>query len=78
MAPKNAPKKAQYTDIQETSKIIGLSVTSLRKGYRSGRFPYIRAEKDNPHSKIFFDIEQLKQVLAAEAKASIRKDGGAQ
>ena len=61
---------AQYTDITTTAKQIGLSVTSLRRGARSGRFPHIR-QNNNPRGKILFDLQALTLVLASEAQASV-------
>lgn len=66
---------AQYTDITETSKLLGLSVTALRRGARSGRFPHIRSGGgNNPRGKLLFDLRAVAQVLAEEAYTSMQKE----
>ena len=61
---------AQYVNIQEASKLVGLSVISLRRGVKTGRFPAIRVG-GTPKSKLFFDLQDLAQALANEAHASM-------
>lgn len=62
---------AQYTNISETSHLTGLSIISLRRGVRSGRFPHVRVG-GTPRGKLLFDLQALAQVLADEAYASIQ------
>ena len=62
---------AQYASISETSRLTGLSVTSLRRGVHSRRFPHIRVGGTS-RGKLLFDLQALAQVLADEAYASIQ------
>jgi hypothetical protein len=64
---------AQYIDITELSRQTGLSITSIRRGVRTKRFPSVRAG-GTPRSKLLFDSEAVKLVLEAEARASINKE----
>ncbi len=64
---------AQYTDITTISRLTGLSVTTLRRGARSGRFPHVRLGTA-PKSKMLFDIQEIAQVLATEAKNSMQQN----
>lgn len=68
----------QYVSIQEASKIVGLSVISLRRGVKSGRFPAIRVG-NTPKGKLMFDLTDLVLVLATEAQSAMqlnsKKDG---
>ncbi len=61
---------AQYTDIVEISRLTGISVTTLRRGVHSGRFPHIRLG-NTPRGKLLFDLQQVAQVLATEAQESM-------
>lgn len=62
---------AQYTNISETSHLTGLSITTLRRGVRSGRFPHVRVG-GTPRGKLLFDLQSLAQVLADEAYSSMQ------
>lgn len=64
---------AQYVDIHEISRLTGISVTTLRRGAKSKRFPHIRLNNSNPRSKMLFDLEGVAQVLATEAQASMHQ-----
>jgi hypothetical protein len=64
---------ALYTEISEISRLTGLSVTTLRRGARSGRFPHVR-EGDIPRGKLLFNLQEITQVLATEAQNSMHKD----
>ncbi|MDF2537146.1 MAG: hypothetical protein K0S76_167 [Herbinix sp.] len=61
---------AQYTDITEISRLTGISVTTLRRGAHSGRFPHIRLN-NIPRGKLLFDLQAVEQVLGTEAQASM-------
>lgn len=69
---------AQYVSIQEASKLLGLSVISLRRGVKAGRFLAIRVG-NTPKGKLLFDLQALVQCLADEAyavmQANSQKDG---
>ena len=58
---------AQYIDIKEVSRSVGLSVTSIRRGIRTGRFPYIRSGS-TPRGKLLFDLDKIFKVLETEEK----------
>lgn len=58
--------------LQEASKLTGISVTSLRRGIKIGRFPAIHSGVGEKRSKILMDVELLEQVLKQEAYASLR------
>lgn len=60
----------QYTDIHEISRLTGLSVTTLRRGAHSGRFPHLRLN-NNPKGKMLFNLQEIAQVLATETQASM-------
>jgi hypothetical protein len=61
---------AQYTDIHEISHLTGISLTTLRRGAHSGRFPHIRLN-NSPRGKMLFDVQQVALILATEAQASM-------
>ena len=61
---------SQYTDIHEISRLTGISVTTLRRGAHSGRFPHIRLG-NTPRGKMLFSLQAIAQVLATEAQASM-------
>lgn len=68
---------AQYVNIQEASRLVGLSVISLRRGVKAGRFLAIRVG-DTPRGKLMFNLQDLAQTLANEAYVGMqvnRKDG---
>lgn len=58
--------------IHEASHQTGLSVTTLRRGVASGRFPATRAGANHSLGKIMFDPELLAQVLRNEVLSNIR------
>ncbi len=63
---------SQYTDIKTTSQLTGISVISLRRGAKTGRFKAIRIGKAL-RGKLMFDIQQLSQQLADEAYGVIKE-----
>lgn len=60
----------QYVNIQEASRLTGLSVASLRRAVRVKRFSYIRMG-GTPRGKLLFNLQDLAQELANEAYASM-------
>lgn len=60
---------AKKVSITEAAEATGLSVASLRRGVKSGRFPAIRAGSSET-GKLLFDIEKLEQRLEQEAFAA--------
>lgn len=64
----------KFIGIQEAAELTGLSVTTLRRGVRSGRFPAIRANRSQ--GKILFHPEALSQVLRQEALDNLVKPTG--
>ena len=56
---------SKFIGIKEAAELTGLSVTTLRRGVHSGRFPAIRANKSQ--GKILFSTEALLQILRQEA-----------
>lgn len=61
---------AQYVNIQEASHLLGLSVTALRRGVKAGRFAAVRVG-NTPKGKLLFNLQDMAQILANEAYASI-------
>ena len=56
---------AQYRDLKEVSAAVGISVTSLRRGIKTGRFKFIRAGQGA--GKILLDVEAVAKQLDYEA-----------
>lgn len=65
---------SKFIGIKEASELTGLSVTTLRRGVHSGRFPAIRA--NSSQGKILFAPEALLQVLRQEAVDNLLKPTG--
>lgn len=65
---------SKFIGIKEASELTGLSVTTLRRGVHSGRFPAIRANRSQ--GKILFAPEALIQVLGQEALDNLLKPTG--
>ena len=65
---------SEFIGIKEASELTGLSVTTLRRGVHSGRFPAIRA--NSSQGKILFAPEGLLQVLRQEALDNLLKPTG--
>lgn len=65
---------SKFIGIKEASELTGLSVTTLRRGVHSGRFPAIRA--NSSQGKILFAPEGLLQVLRQEALDNLLKPTG--
>lgn len=57
---------AKKVSITEAAEATGLSVASLRRGVKSGRFPAIRAGSSET-GKLLFDIARIEQRLEQEA-----------
>lgn len=55
----------QYKPIKEVSAVVGISVTSLRRGIKSGRFGFIRAGVGK--GKLLLDVEAVVKQLDFEA-----------
>lgn len=68
----------QYVDIKTASSLVGISVIGLRRGVKAGRFAAIRVG-NTPKGKLLFNLQDLAQVLADEAYATMQinneKDG---
>ena len=58
-------KKRKFINIQEAAEILGISVSTVRRGVEDGRFPAIRAGAKQ--GKILFDREMLLEMLRNEA-----------
>lgn len=56
--------------IEQAANLLGLSVTTLRRGVASGRFPHTRANLEG--GKLLFDADLLQQVIQRELYASIK------
>lgn len=65
---------SKFIGIKEASELTGLSVTTLRRGVHSGRFPAIRA--NSSQGKILFAPEGILQVLRQEALDNLLKPTG--
>ena len=60
---------AKRVGIAEAAEALGLSITTIRRGYKSGRFPGIRSGEGV--GKLLFDVEQLERILEKESWASV-------
>lgn len=56
--------------LKEASELTGLSITSLRRGIHSGRFPAVRA--NTSQGKLLINEELLQEVLRNEAINNLR------
>jgi len=61
---------ARRVSIVEAARLTGLSVTTLRRGYRSGRFPAVRAGEGL--GKFLFDVSQIERALRFEEETAQR------
>jgi len=61
---------SKLVSITDLSKEIGLSVTSIRRGVASKRFPATRANTEN--GKLLFDLELIQQILRQEVYSNLR------
>lgn len=62
-------KKVRFISIDEAAKITGISITTLRRGVQTGRFPATRVGAGQ--SKILFDEQLLLQTLRNEALGNV-------
>ncbi len=58
--------------ITEAAQLTGISVSSLRRGVHSGRFPVTRANLKT--GKLLFNVELLQEVLRQEAYSNLRRE----
>ena len=65
-------KKVRFIGIQEASELTNLSVTVLREGVKSGRFPAIKS--GGKAGKYLFDEAMLLKVLQDEALGRVKDD----
>lgn len=62
---------AQYVNILEASRLVGISVIGLRRGVKAGRFPAVRVG-NTPKGKLIFNLQDLAQILADEAYSGMQ------
>ncbi len=67
-------KKVLIT-VKEASELTNLSITTLRRGVKTGRFPALRSGGEkSKHSKILFDERMLLKALQGEVLNNVKNE----
>lgn len=67
--------KTDFITIEEASEITNLSVTTLRRGVKEGRFPAVRIGGErSKQSKLLFDRQMLLKALQYELLSNVKDE----